>query len=1443
VNTTGARFPVTIDPVISLAGASIQPAPVEAEDAFATDMETAGDLLVVGAPARNVPGNANGGAVFIFRRDPGATFGWSQAMNLTAPVNLLPQVRAFGNKVALGGGTLAVACERDDQTLGAIDEVRLYTLDAGGAATPLTTLFIGQSQAGSDLSVDVSADGHTVAVGSASLHFNQDPGQPQTGRVLIFGNDVGGPGNWGMSAALQPPSATAGAGFGRALSLSGDWLAVGSPGLTGGRVFVYSREAGTWTVNETFSPPAVTAPGTVEGFGKTVSLHGNWLAIGAPESDSGAAGFSGFDTGRVIVAERRANDQWFTGSLLPTPSLFGGDKFGTVLHMGDSQLSIAGPGASSLWRRNNSNSPDAAAHWSLDREDSLSSLGLSGAITSLEQVGDAVLTGSAVAGKIVARRLVATSWPVTAYFSEGSEGHLAGAAVARDGDLLAIGAPGDTVTHDRSVYLLRRDTGAAPGQEWTLAQTFTDNSGGFGSSLALKDGILLIGAPGFGSGVVLSYRRANAAATSWGSPQLLAPPVTFPAVAFGTAVAFNGVFAVVGDPQANNGGGGAVVFQRPASGEWPVVMGGTVAAPYRGYGAAVAITESNDYLVGAPQTPVPTDLSIADGGAAFVWRYQPQSQSLDASVWTPAWTLDQHLFPDGSVTERSDGRFGASVAMHGHHALIGAPGDGTASQRGRAFVFRRDETPLPPAAPAPTQVPWRKISTIFPGNLTDTPPIAPFFGHAVALNAAHAVIGAPGDATHAGQVFVYRSAPGGLLWAPIARLLEPSSAPGDGFGSAVAAPMMDEIAASAPGTGISMFSRARSEWRLVRNVPTQTQEFTNLALSGVGEGKLAVGTALAMDGDWLVVGAPRMKFITSSVPVPVLPVSDPWKQVFILHRRSQAGIGSAAWETTTVLAFGGTTWSMATSSNQNRTGLSVDISGRNVIVGEGSNENNGSRAYVARLEADGTQPQVELTPDGYLLNDGFEMLKDSNGTNLPGLAVAISGGYVAVGDGDGSAHICQWRGWHDPQLVGGGLEGTRQWKLVKTLEREPFSARGFGSAVALEGVTLAVGADQQRNEEGGSDGMVLIFERDLGGSNNWGLRKELELPEPIATEAQYIGMGGVLALEGDTLVAGAKGEIGEGYASLPNGNVRTFGIGGAAFVFERHAGGFNNWGSTAMLTGTGSIGVSVAISGNIIALGTPGGVFAEWQEHPDIIGLFNLIGPYYQRGTVTLYHRHERNRTGFGVESIVPAWGNIASFEQENPDVSHTFNFGGAVALSGGTLAIGAPGMYNEPFTNGALTPGRAFVHDLRLTGTQQWSDVWLPDVLATPGGGTPYSGTVNPGSLDFDGDGLPNTLEQFHGLNPFISDAAGAAFASHFDTATGDFVLSWREALDHGLSVTPRWARTVGEWHNSGTGPTAGDVKTFIVTTLSTHDGYVMKQARLPATGEARLFVQLGVE
>jgi hypothetical protein len=98
-----------------------------------------------------------------------------------------------------------------------------------------------------------------------------------------------------------------------------------------------------------------------------------------------------------------------------------------------------------------------------------------------------------------------------------------------------------------------------------------------------------------------------------------------------------------------------------------------------------------------------------------------------------------------------------------------------------------------------------------------------------------------------------------------------------------------------------------------------------------------------------------------------------------------------------------------------------------------------------------------------------------------GTAVSISGNFAAVGassaqSGKGAVYIyAQNQG------------GADQWQQVRKITVADGQAYDhFGYSVSLSGDTLAVGAPQ--NDEYGTDaGMVYVFERNLGGADQWGL--------------------------------------------------------------------------------------------------------------------------------------------------------------------------------------------------------------------------------------------------------------------------------------------------------------------------------------------------------------------
>ncbi|MCG8457954.1 MAG: FG-GAP repeat protein [Holophagales bacterium] len=192
-----------------------------------------------------------------------------------------------------------------------------------------------------------------------------------------------------------------------------------------------------------------------------------------------------------------------------------------------------------------------------------------------------------------------------------------------------------------------------------------------------------------------------------------------------------------------------------------------------------------------------------------------------------------------------------------------------------------------------------------------------------------------------------------------------------------------------------------------------------------------------------------------------------------------------------------------------------------------------------------------------------------------GSAVAISGSTLLVGahqdeetvdDGDdyGAAYVFE----RDPG-------GSDNWiEVAKLLPSTPVRRANFGYAVALDGTTALVGAYRENGSVGGAQGAAYIFERNEGGTGNWGEVAKLT-PSSIET-GDYFGCS--VALEGSRALIGACRDDDAG------------GVSGSAYIFERDGSGA--WNQIVKLIGDDTMtmdqfGTSVALSGNVAVVGSP----------------------------------------------------------------------------------------------------------------------------------------------------------------------------------------------------------------------------------------------------------------
>jgi len=312
-----------------------------------------------------------------------------------------------------------------------------------------------------------------------------------------------------------------------------------------------------------------------------------------------------------------------------------------------------------------------------------------------------------------------------------------GQALAIDGKLLAVGAPG-TAEKRGAVYIFERDGSGQWIERAKLTSTNAGEGERFGRALALKGGVLLAGSPGYAenNGRVVVFRQGSGP-TAWTQQGTLVGSAANAGERFGMAVALDRDRALIGAPgefPSKSGiAGRAVVFRR-SSNSWvkEAVLGGEGVAAL---GAAV----------------------LFDGEAAYVAA--PASDSAAGSVLQfrragSGWSQAGRIVP---AAPEHPSLFGMALARDGQDLLVGAPFSNQGA--GAIHVFRR-------AGSA-----WRetqKLTTTGVGFSTQ-------LGAALSASGGIAVAGAPLADFFEGATRIYQRDPGGE-WRAAASLADTGAA-------------------------------------------------------------------------------------------------------------------------------------------------------------------------------------------------------------------------------------------------------------------------------------------------------------------------------------------------------------------------------------------------------------------------------------------------------------------------------------------------------------------------------------------------------------------------------------------------------------------------------------------------------------------------------------------
>ena len=371
-----------------------------------------------------------------------------------------------------------------------------------------------------------------------------------------------------------------------------------------------------------------------------------------------------------------------------------------------------------------------------------------------------------------AARALAQCTPAELAAPGASAGDQLGVVLATSGAWLAAGAPGDAGAGAQAGAVQLFERGAS-GWQPSARLVASDAGPGarFGAALALRDGRLLVGAPGAAGGAGAVY-VFESGATGWVESVRLMASDAAPGQRFGAALAAakSSDELLIGAPGHGPGGAGKAYLFELVGGAWTAthefVAGAP--APAQAFGAALAI-EGAQVLIGAPGDGLDGPRS---GSVSHFIR-------LGAS-WSRWGNLAGHAQPGDA--------FGSALAISrdGTHAIAGAPGSASSSHGGRAWALILGKSGFTlDLAHGPLEAGLASGSRFGSSVAIDVRPREGEWRYAV---------GAPGADAEAGRAFAFE-----LLadWFESAQLV--ASAPGPAHAGSSVALDDSTLASGAPG--------------------------------------------------------------------------------------------------------------------------------------------------------------------------------------------------------------------------------------------------------------------------------------------------------------------------------------------------------------------------------------------------------------------------------------------------------------------------------------------------------------------------------------------------------------------------------------------------------------------------------------------------------------------
>ena len=1004
-----------------------------------------------------------------------------------------------------------------------------------------------------------------------------------------------------------------------------------------------------------------------------------------------------------------------------------------------------------------------------------------------------------------------------------------GMAVAVDGDTALVGAlqayDADFNLRPGAVYVFTRSEGVWS-QQAKLTASDASNGDGFGRSVALDNGSAVVGAyqdaegesgegqvTGTGAAYVFT-KPAGGWATSTETAKLTADDAERDDQ-FGYSVAVDGDTIVVGAHFDDDGGdesGSAYVFTKPLDGSWAstntsVKLTAPDAAADGYFGNSVAI-EGETIVIGAHKADSTDNqgTTIVDSGSVYLFTASSEGWADTVNISAAKLTASDAAAED---------EFGTSVAIDSDTIVVGASKhdqSDTVADSGAAYVFTR------PGNAWATSTETAKL-TASDGLGGDE------FGNSVAVFGDTVVIGAHKDedkGIDSGAAYVFTKPSSGWATASeTAKIIDHDGAASDQFGWSIAVDSSNVlVGAHRDDVGDrtdsgSAYILGTPEWNDIAGSGVRTKAHT---VTGLANGHLYTFQLRALNSSGHSPASDRLDVTPKAVPYApadltatpqngqvALSWDDPTDASIDSYQYSTDGgtiftdIGGSGATTTTYTVTGLTNGARHTMAVRAVNGLgngavssvtvlivpaapnlSAAVGDAQVALSWDDPSNDTITKYqlwqhteIAKLVEDGGSGENDEFGDAVAVdgstavigvpNDAsgnirpgsaFVFTRDINGVWSPkarlraadryaqdrfGISVAVDGDTIVVGasgdthnDGQANSIAIAGSAYVFTMPAGGWTDSdTPTYELAAS---DPASNDQFGNSVAVDQSigTIVVGAWK----DDANKGSAYVFTSD----DNVSWSQAAKLTDPNGAQNHYFG--GSVAVDGDSVLIGASGD---------DSNK------GAAFVFTDPG---NRWKDTiappVKLTASDGepddlFGASASMDGNTAVIGATGydSTDGEGNQVTNSGSAYVFVKPYAGWDS----EQYDGNEAAL-----------LAAITPDHDGRGN--NFGGSVAVDGGTVVVGADGVDQSSIVDNT---GAAYVFTKPATGWADSNDgsmVTASDAQANDkfGGAVAVSG----GTVLVGADGVDQSS---------IVDNTGAAYI--FD------IVDWEDINDSGWATT----------------------------------------------------------